>query len=84
MNSIAIRQSGGANIISIPKAIIKSLGLTIGTELDLTIEHQKIVLTPVNKKLTLEELLAKSPKEQFKITKEDSEWLNTKAIGEEI
>lgn len=83
MTSVAIRQSGGANIVSIPKAIVKTLGLHTGSKLDLTIKNNQIVLTPVNDDITLESLLAGSPKRCFQITEEDQEWLDIKPIGKE-
>ena len=82
MTAIAIRQSGGANIISIPKAIVKTLGLQVGSKLDLSIEDNKIVLTPI-KETRLEDLLAGSPKECFEVTEEDREWIDTKPVGKE-
>ena len=83
MTSVAIRQSGGASIVSIPKAIVKTLGLQIGSQLDLSIENGHIILTPVEDELTLESLLDGSPKECFKITDEDREWLDMPPIGKE-
>jgi AbrB family looped-hinge helix DNA binding protein len=84
MTAIAIRQSGGANIVSIPKAIVKTLGLQVGSKLDLSIVDNRIVLTPIDEELTLTMLLEGSPKECFSITDEDREWLDTSPIGEEV
>ena len=84
MSAIAIRQSGGANIISLPKAIVKTLGLHVGSKLDLSIVDNHIVLTPVEDELTLDSLLANSPKEGFEVTKEDREWLDSQPIGREV
>lgn len=84
MTSVSVRQSGGANIISIPKAIVKTLGLTVGSKLDLSIVNNRIVLTPVQEELTLDALLAGSPKECFALTPEDEEWVNTTPAGKEI
>jgi len=84
MTSVAIRQSGGANIVSIPKAIVRTLGLHTGSKLDLSIKGKQIVLTPVEESLTLESLLAGSPKKCFKITEDDQEWLNIPSVGKEI
>ena len=83
MTSIAVRQSGGANIVSIPKAIVKLLGLHVGSKLDLTIEDSRIILTPCDEAVTLETLLEGSPKKCFKITEEDREWIDATA-GKEI
>lgn len=84
MTALAIRQSGGANIISIPKAILKILDLHVGSALDLSVVGSKIVLTPVFEKMTLEDLLAGTPKKSLQITEEDREWFNAKAVGKEI
>jgi len=85
VTSISVRQSGGANIISIPKTIVQLLGLSVGSKLDLTVEDNKIVLTPVTEeKLSLKALLNGSPKECFAVTDEDREWINAKPVGREV
>ena len=83
MTTVTVRQSGGAEIVSIPKAIGKALGLHVGSELDLSIVDNRIVLNPVVKKTSLEELLADSPRENFSITEEDREWIDAKPVGKE-
>ena len=70
MTAIAIRQSGGANIVSIPKAIVNTLGLHVGSKLDMSIKDNKIVLTPISEELDLQTLLAGSPKECFSVTQD--------------
>ncbi len=82
MTSVSIRQSGGANIISIPKSVVASLGLEVGSQLELSISDNRIILTPA-RKATLEELLAGSPAECFHMTDEDQQWMND-TQGDEI
>lgn len=84
MTRIAIRKSGGANIVSLPKAVLKTLGLHEGSIIDLTLEDNKIVLTPVPEEITLEALLAGSPKKQLRLTEEDQAWLEEKPTGKEL
>ncbi len=84
MSTLAIRQSGGANIVSIPKAVLKSLKLHIGSSLNLSIEDNKIILTPISDELTLEEVLVGSPKKNLKPTKEDLTWMNSNPVGKEL
>jgi len=85
MTSISVRRSGGANIVSIPKAIVQTLGLSVGSKLDLSIEDNKIVLTPISDtEISLEELLAGSPRKCFRVTEEDREWLDAKPVGKEV
>ena len=84
MTQLAIRQSGGANIVSILKAVLSTLGLHVNSRLDLSIVESKIVLTPVIERQTLDDLLAGTPKERLNLTAEDLEWLDMKPIGKEI
>ena len=84
MTTVVVRQSGGAEIISIPKAIGKVLGLRVGSELDLSIVDNRLVLDPIVERTSLEDLLADSPRENFRILDEDLEWLNTKSAGREV
>ena len=83
MTAIAIRQSGGANIVSIPKAIVNTLGLHVGSKLDMSIKDNKIVLTPIAEEPDLQTLIAGSPKECFSVTQEDREWIDAKPVGKE-
>ena len=84
MTQIAIRRSGGANIVSIPKAILSTLGLHVGSSLNLSIEDNRIVLTPAPDEQTLEELIASSPKANLAMTEEDKEWITDSPKGREI
>jgi antitoxin ChpS len=83
MSLLTIRQSGGASIVSLPKAVLNSLELHVGSHLELSIEDHKIVLTPVVNKPTLEDLLAESPKKSFQVIDEDRAWLHMKPVGKE-
>ena len=84
MSQISIRQSGGANIVSLPKVILKTLGLHVGSTLELSIVDSKIVLTPVGQKPTLAELLHGSPKKKLQLTEEDREWVDEESKGKEF
>jgi antitoxin component of MazEF toxin-antitoxin module len=84
MTQVAIRQSGGASIISIPKVILRTLALDVGASLDLSIEDNRIILTPIKKSLTLDAILEGSPKSALRLTEEDQLWLNSQSVGKEI
>jgi hypothetical protein len=51
--------------------------------LELTLENDRMILTPSAKELTLEQLLAESPQSALALTSEDKEWLNASATGRE-
>lgn len=84
MSTVAIRQSGGANIVSIPKSVLKALNLHPGSSLDLSIRDNAIVLTPVSEEPSLESILLGSSKERLKMTEEDRHWINQTSIGKEV
>lgn len=84
MTQVAIRQSGGANIISLPKSILKTLKLHVGSTLELTLKNNKIILTPITEEPSLEELLAGSPKQALILNDEDKDWLGMIAAGKEF
>lgn len=83
MTQVAIRQSGGATIISLPKVILNTLHLQVGSSLELTLENNKIILSPINHEPCLEELLAGSPKSALALTEEDQQWLSLPLVGKE-
>ncbi len=80
---LTIRQSGGANIVSIPKTILNTLGLRTGSSLNLSIVDHKIVLTPAKEETTLEALLKGSSRKKL-LNEKDKKWLNAKAKGKEV
>lgn len=67
-----IRKSGNANIISIPKTILKLLGLNTGDQLDVEIDNGKIILQPHHH--CIEDLLANTNPSSFQIQDDDAEW----------
>jgi antitoxin ChpS len=84
MSTVAIRQSGGANIVSIPQSVLKALDLHPGSPLDLSIVDNTIVLTPVSEEFSLEAVLIGSPKERLKMIEEDKHWISQTSIGKEV
>ncbi len=75
-----IRQSGGAAILTIPKAVLTEMNIGYGSKVGFTVEGNRLVINPVED--SLEALLAASPKENFRMTDEDNEWVNSN-IGRE-
>ncbi len=83
MTEVIVRKSGGATIVSIPKVVTELAGITVGTVLDLSVVDHTIVLKP-KKELTLEQLLADSPKEKLELTEEDKAWMSMPPVGKEV
>ena len=78
-----IRKWGNSAGTIIPAAVLQEAGLEIGDALDARVVEGKVILSPLERELTLEELLAGSPKENLAITDEDREWLDAPAVGRE-
>ena len=78
-----IRKWGNSAGTIIPASILQEAGLEIGDALDAQVVEGKVVLTPMALELTLEELLAGSPKANLAITGEDREWLDAPSVGAE-
>lgn len=83
MIKVAIRKSGGANIVSLPKVVLDRFDLHVGSLLNISIDNDRIILTPALSEPNLEEILAGSPKELLVLSDEDQEWLNSKPFGKE-
>lgn len=83
MTEVTVRKSGGATIISLPKVITELAGISVGSVLDLTVDDHTIHLRP-KQELTLEALLASSPKENLQLTDEDRAWMDMPSAGKEI
>ena len=85
MATVSVRESGGAEIVTIPKAVGRALGLHVGSELVLSVIEGKIVLDPAPEDtLSLEDLLAGSAPEDLSLIEEDLEWLSMKPVGKEL
>ena len=78
-----IRKWGNSAGTIIPAAVLQEAGLEIGDTLDAQVMEGKVILSPLERELTLEELLAGSHKENLAITDEEQEWLDTAAVGRE-
>jgi len=83
MTEVTVRKSGGATIISLPKVVTELAGIQVGTVLDLTVENHTICLKR-KEDLTLDALLANSPKDRLELNEEDRQWMGMPAAGKEI
>ena len=79
-----IRRSGGAKIVSIPTAILNNLNIGVDSKVEISVENSAIIIKPcLHDNPSLEELLAESTRESFRITEEDQEWLDADMQGED-
>lgn len=83
MTEVIVRKSGGATIVSLPKVVTELAGIQVGSVLDLSVEDHTICLRR-KPELTLESLLAGSPKDKLQLNDEDRQWMDMPAAGKEV
>ena len=59
-------------------------GIALEDKLNIEAELEELVMTLVHEPMTLEDLLAQSPKESFKALDEDQDWIEIKSVGREM
>jgi antitoxin component of MazEF toxin-antitoxin module len=79
-----IRKWGNSAGTIIPVPMLDAAGIALGDKVNIEAEAGKLVMTLVHEPMTLEDLLAQSPKESFKALDEDRDWLDAKSVGREI
>jgi antitoxin ChpS len=72
-------------MLTVPPAILEGLQLKTGSEVQLAIEGERLVITRPRRRprYTLEELLA-GCKPRRRITKEEREWIDAPSVGREL
>lgn len=70
--------------MSLPKSIVQALGLSVGSKLEVTLEDNRIILTPAEDNIMLDELLAGSTKGDYLPSVEDRVWVDVEPVGKEI
>ena len=85
MNTVKLRKSGGASIVSIPQEIRRELGLKTGDQLEISIgKNRTIIMESKAPPMSLESLIADSPKANLVMTHEDREWEGMSSRGDEL
>jgi antitoxin ChpS len=79
-----IRKWGNSAGTIIPVHILDAAGMELGDKVNIEAKAGKLVMTLVDEPMTLEDLLAESPKESFKALDEDRDWIDVKPVGREI
>ncbi|MGO4439360.1 AbrB/MazE/SpoVT family DNA-binding domain-containing protein [Rhizobium sp. RAF56] len=79
-----LRTVGGSVMMTIPKPVLETLGLSANTKLDVSVEDGRLIAVPrARPKYTLEELLAQCDPDA-PLSDEDREWLDSPPVGREV
>jgi antitoxin ChpS len=77
MLSMPLRKQGGAAVLTIPPSVLKSLHLSVGTQLEMDVRDGTLVLQPVNpkrKRYSIAQLLEGASPKLVKALLEDTAW----------
>ncbi len=80
---IIIKKWGNSAGMVIPGVVMKELGLQPGQSMEASVKNNQLVLTPIARRYTLDELLAQCDPDAPTIT-EDEIWGHDKPVGNEI
>jgi len=79
-----IRKWGNSAGTIIPATMLHAAGIALGDKVNIEARAGTLVMTLVDEPMTLEDLLADSPKKSFRILEDDQDWVDTKPSGREI
>ena len=84
MRTAKLRQSGGAVIVTVPKAYLDRLGLGVDAPVNIEVENDKIIITRQHPgRIGLAARLAMC-RPDLPMTAEEREWIDAPPVGKEV
>ncbi|WP_312745503.1 AbrB/MazE/SpoVT family DNA-binding domain-containing protein [Cedecea neteri] len=80
---ITIKKWGNSAGMVIPGALMDELGVKIGQSLEAEVMNNQLIMKPIRKKYTLDELLAQGDPSAPKVSEEDI-WGKDNPLGKEV
>jgi antitoxin ChpS len=85
MATVTLRSLGGSVVMAVPKSILSLVDLKAGSQVRIGVENGRVIIDPRPKPhYTLAELLAKSPRNSLRPSRQDREWLSGGPVGKEV
>jgi antitoxin component of MazEF toxin-antitoxin module len=81
MPTATLRNLGGLIAIALPKKLLSSFGLVSGSEVDITVKDGSVIISPLKRKYTLEEMIAGM---EIGDLPSDADWENAPVAGKEV
>lgn len=82
MHTSTLRALGGSLTLTLPKQLLKNLGLEAGSQVEIVADRDKIIVTPKHtRKYTLDELLAGMKPGDMPV---DRQWDAAPPVGKEV
>jgi len=86
MEFVTLRRAGGSLTLTIPRVLVRTLGLTEGGRIGVSVADGKLIAEPADvgrPHYALEDLLAACDP-GAPLTAEDEAWLNDRPVGSEL
>jgi antitoxin ChpS len=84
MEFVTLRRAGGSLTLTIPRSLVRALGLAEGARIGVSVTDGKLIAEPAARPLyTLEELLAQCDP-TAPLSEDDEAWLNDAPRGSEL
>ena len=79
-----IRKWGNSAGTIIPVPMLDAAGIGLGDKVNIEARAGRLVITLLDEPMSLEGLLAGSPKKSFRVLEEDQAWIDAKPTGRQI
>jgi antitoxin MazE/antitoxin ChpS len=79
-----IRKWGNSAGTIIPLPMLDAAGIGLGDKVNIEARAGRLVITLLDEPMSLEGLLAGSPKKSFRVLEEDQAWIDAKPTGRQI
>ena len=84
MHTTSLRKVGGSIMLTVPPALLETLGLRPGAKVGVAVESGRLVVEPQQRpRYSLAELLAQC-NPRARRSKSEREWLDFKPVGREL
>ena len=86
MEFVTLRRAGGSLTLTIPRALVRALGLAEGARVGVSVDSGKLIAEPAQHEqpsYTLEQLLSECDP-TAELSEEDQAWLNDEPRGTEL
>jgi len=81
MHTATLRALGGSIAVTLPRQLLKNMGLAAGSQVEINADGERLTITPKRTKYTLDELLANCGEGDFEI---DREFMDAAPVGREL
>lgn len=83
MSTTNLRRVGGSVMMAVPRALLDQLHLRAGSQVEVEIDHGRLVVEPAKPQYSLEELLAQCDN-TADMSDGEREWMDAEPVGREL